>query len=252
MAMNIQKMLLANLVAAISFNAQAQSAKDKFFQQVGFTVLADAYVTPAKDLSATYITVETSSTHVAVKGITQLNEASIGAVYYIPRFNFKEMNNENSLSVEIPIGLHLSAGKKTFNFDYVDPSNSVTYTKSYEQEYVGSLSFPIYFTYKHGLGSTYSSEELNGYSFGLGLDNRVFGISDAGNPPFESIPTFSSFSSMPSILIGYSYWGTKNAMEIKLKLSYMPSSNSNSHLGIEFPSNVGMAGSLTLNKYLNF
>lgn len=248
--MNLQKILLAGLVSAFSLNAQAQTVKDKFFQQVGFTVLADAYNTPAKDLTATYIT--TDYTHVEVKGITQNNEASIGAVYYTPRFNLKEINNENSISFEIPIGLHLSAGKKIFNFDYVDPSTSTIRTESYELEYVGSLSFPFYFTYKHGLGSTYASEELNGYSVGLGLDNRVFGISDVGTPPFESSPSFSSFSSMPSVLIGYSYWGSKNAMEVKLKLSYMPSSSSNTHLSVEFPSNAGMAGSLTLNKYLNF
>lgn len=250
----MKKILTLLLILLCTFSIQAQGLKDKFFQQIGFSIYTDFYVDPIKEKTF-QVTVYDNNydlTEMNVTGNYRRSEYAGVSFYYTPRFNLIEKGSEKSYSISMPIGAHLSIGTQRFDGDYVVPNTTKTETFNYLAGYVGSLSLPIYFSYNTGMGATLASEKDNGFSIGLGIDTRISGLTDEeGNATTKTI-TMPKMSAMPSVLLGFRRWKNDKAKEIKIKLSYMPSSVQlkNSESSSFF--NGGFAFALTFNRFLNF
>lgn len=245
----MKKLITLVLFGTLSISLQAQGIKDRFFQQVGFCFYTDFYYSTPKEHTETFSVsdVNYNYSQLSIKGVTRNQEYSFLSFYYTPRINISETGKDKSIAIEMPIGINISAGIKRFAGEYQVPGGGYNDVKRIEAEYLGSIGFPIYVTYNTGMGSTYASEKETGFSIGLGLDNRMAGFTAYETTDNISLPKVTT---MPSIMLGFNRWKNDKAKEIKVKLSYMPSSVSTTNLSTLVSS--GFAFSLTFNRFLNF
>jgi hypothetical protein len=184
-----------------------------------------------------------------IDGQYRSTEIALISFYYSASINIIEKGVENSYSINMPIGIHISDAKKEFQGDYFNGSVKTPYY--YYSEHLGSISFPVYLTWNTGMGATYASEKETGFSLGVGLDNRMQLLFVQESKDYNSSlnSKMPAVSSLPSLMIGYRRWKGEKAKEIKLKLSYLPSSVSGNAVS---SFNDGFAVALSFNKFLNF
>lgn len=248
----MKKTILLYLLLGVSISLSAQGIKEKFFHQIGFSVYTDIHYSQLKEHTANVTLVDNNgnSKTMDIDGSYRSSEIALISFYYSPSFNIIEKGIENSYSINIPMGIHISDAKKQFSGEYLNGSYQSSYY--YYAENLASFSFPVYLTWNTGMGATYSSEKETGFSLGLGLDNRMQLLltqeSNDGNSSLNS--KMPALSSLPSLMVGYRRWKGEKAKEIKLKLSYLPSSVPSSSTTPSFKS--GFAVALSFNKFLNF
>ncbi|MDZ4666763.1 MAG: hypothetical protein SGJ00_02660 [bacterium] len=251
----MKKTIYIILLSAFTSAGQAQGLKDRFFQQTGFSIYTDIYYSPIQEKTFT-TTVDDKNynpTEISLTGEYRSGDYALVSFYYTPIFNLIEKGSEKSFSINMPIGLHLTKGLQSFGANYNVPGTNpaIVANFNYNRSYLGSLSFPIYFTYNAGMGSTLLSEKELGFSIGLGLDNRLVGLSETtGNNSLS--PSLPKISTMPSLMLGFRHWRNDKAKELKIKLSYMPSTYSGSNASTVFLLGDGFAFALTFNRFLNF
>jgi len=247
----MKKTLLLSFLFILSISLSAQGIKDKFFHQIGFTLYTDIHYSPVKELTINAKVPDNNgnSKTMDIDGQYRSSEIALISFYYSPSFNLIEKGVENSYSINIPIGIHFIGATKKFQGNYFNGSYNTDYF--YNSEHLGSISFPVYLTWNTGMGATYSSEKEKGFSLGLGLDNRMQLLltqeTNDGNSSLNS--KMPAISSLPSLMIGYRRWKAEKAKEIKLKLSYLPSSVSGNTFSYF---DDGFAVALTFNQFLNF
>jgi hypothetical protein len=247
----MKKTILLYLLLGVSISLSAQGIKDKFFHQIGFSLYTDFFYSQAKEHTANANVEDFKGNLKAtdISGQYRSSEIALISFYYSPSFNIIEKGVENSYSINIPIGIHISDAKKEFQGDYYNGSGNSTYY--YYSEHLGSISFPVYLTWNTGMGATYASEKETGFSLGLGLDNRMQMLLVQESTDYNSSlnSKMPAVSSLPSLMLGYRRWKGEKAKEIKLKLSYLPSSVSGNTVSTF---NNGFAVALSFNKFLNF
>ncbi|OYU95529.1 MAG: hypothetical protein CFE21_10320 [Bacteroidetes bacterium B1(2017)] len=248
----MKKLCTLLVLGTLAISLQAQGIKDRFFQQVGFCVYTDFYFSAPKDYSTNILVddINYNTVSIPMNGAVRNQEYSFFAYYYTPRINLKETGVDKSISLDMPIGIHLSSGYKKFAGQYITPgSTTQTEWGGVNVEYLGSISFPVYVSLNIGMGSTYASEKETGFSIGLGLDNRLTGFSVESNT-IDGSADLPSFTTMPSVMLGFNRWKNDKAKAIKVKLSYMPATGDPKDLNTLIKS--GFAFSLTFNRFLNF
>lgn len=150
------------------------------------------------------------------------NGSGFGVIYSF-RYNFLEINKEQSLSLEIPITLGLTFGAYK--------NNEVPSTDGY-----GSFNIPLLLQFNYGNGSTYKSTHNTGFVFGFGFEynfNPLFATIDTEEKPSEGdvlyytsgkYYEYTKINKMwvaPVVQVGIRYWNRNNKLtEIGIKYGF--------------------------------
>lgn len=149
------------------------------------------------------------------------------------RYNLKDLNDDNSLSVEVIPAVGLDYG------DYTNTSISG----------IGGFRMPIYAAFNTGAGSTYDSSKNFGFGLGAGLDinyNPVLFLEGEGGDL-----DFKKLFIDPSIQLNFRYWKSSTSTLREFYIRYNFSSNDNdfdSNSNIDKPIHI-VIGWMT---YLNY
>ncbi len=149
----MKKTILLYLLLGVSISLSAQGIKDKFFHQIGFSLYTDFHYSKVKELTvnANVPDKNGNSTTMDIAGQYRSAEIALISFYYSPSFNIIEKGVENSYSINIPMGIHISQASKEFQGDYFNGSVNTSYY--YYSEQLGSISFPVYLTWNTGMGA---------------------------------------------------------------------------------------------------
>ncbi|PLX07536.1 MAG: hypothetical protein C0596_11465 [Marinilabiliales bacterium] len=125
---------------------------------------------------------------------------------FILRYNIHEFNADKALAVDVFPSVSISFFKEC----------PLVLLCSSNLHGLLSVNIPVYLSYESGLGSTLQTEEISGYSLGVGVEFNRAPIIDDGRYDIYKLNWFQ-----PVALVGVRYWNKRYILkEINFKLGF--------------------------------
>ncbi|MEP7128012.1 MAG: hypothetical protein ABI729_04050, partial [Chitinophagales bacterium] len=128
-------------VLLVNTEVKAQDFKDRFFHNIGYTVLLDAFGLPSF-----------SDVDVNVNTVDKVTGFALFTYIYEPRLNIFELNENTSIDI------------------HAIPALGLTYSTNNNTSYIGSFSLPVLAGINFGNVSTYTTRKNVGFGMGIGVE----------------------------------------------------------------------------------
>ncbi|NOX48173.1 MAG: hypothetical protein GXO89_14465 [Chlorobi bacterium] len=253
----MKKTILSLFVVLALQTLNAQSFQDKFFMSAGWSLL---YYTTPSNLYPVLKQVGSDPVKYVPNGYNNEHHFNGYGVGYIIgfRYNLVELDDEMSISAEVPVTLGISFATEVLNSDIsVGPSSGF-----------GNVNIPLVFQFNYGNGATYNSSGDMGFVAGFGLEfnfNPIIAINDYSEGEILDVGNFSiepeyykyekikkSFF-QPVVQLGLRYWNKNNKLkEVSLKYGFGGSTEWTTGAGNSIESHSPMNLQLTFTSILNY
>ncbi|MCC6722719.1 MAG: hypothetical protein IT243_11005 [Bacteroidia bacterium] len=207
--------LIFLIFVAIALNAQKKnndSSKEnsefskKFFMAVTTSTYTDILISPLKYFYGFTGNTDLLGNKIYADIPYQSMQTNIVTLGLEPRYNFKEINDNNAISVSIPFGFGIGSSISAAGDDLTVRG----------VEGFGSLQFPIIIKYNTGNGSTYNTQKDFGFNIGGGIEFSKVGLINLNGAKSP----YNNFFVLPCFTTGITMMRGSSPMEINFKYAF--------------------------------